>query len=134
MAKKTTSARRKKFADMTVDDIFNEWKKAAHAGLKQGMRFDTSIFNPRGRVVRGYKRAIARRMEDTAHPFNAADYRKSTRVAKDIGRICSIVAAEGGNKISQNVFDRAAELAKVHASCPAPPSLGTGTWCDTRRS
>lgn len=131
MAKKKTSPRRTKFAEMTVDDIFNAWKKAAHAGLKEGMRFERSIFNPRGRIVRAYKRAIARRMQDTAHPFNAVDYRKSTRVAKDIGRICSIVAAAGGKVIGQNVFDRAAELAKVHASCPPAPTSGSGTWCDT---
>jgi hypothetical protein len=131
MVKKKTSQRRTKFADMTVDEIFAAWEQAAHSGLKQGVRFERAIFAPNGRIVRDYKRAIERRMRDTGHPFNAMDFRKSTRVAKDIGRICSIVVADAPRKVvTTNVFDRAAELAKVHATCPAPPAHGAGTWCD----
>jgi hypothetical protein len=131
MVKKKTPLR-SRFAAMTADEIFEEWKKAAHDGLKPGMRFAPAIFNPTGRIVRNYKRAITRRLGDTAHPFNAADHRNSTRVARDLGRICSLVAEDAGRVISVDVFDRAALLVKLHASCPEPPVLGGGTWCDTR--
>ena len=132
MVKKKTSPLRIKFARMTADEIFDEWKKAAHDGLKPGMRFAPEIFDPAGRIVRNYKRAITRRLGDTAHPFNAADHRKSTRVARDLGLICSLVAEAGGRVISADVFDRAAFLVKKHESCPEEPVLGGGTWCDTR--
>jgi hypothetical protein len=129
MTKKKPS--RKPFAQMTVDDIFGAWEASARAGLKQGMRFAPEIFAPRSHIVKDYKLAISRRMGDTVHPFNAADYRNSNRVAKDIGRICGIVSADDkSHVVSLDVFEMVAELAKAHASCPVPPVGGGGIWCD----
>jgi hypothetical protein len=126
------AARRQQFALMTVDEIFDAWEKSARAGLRQGLKYASTIFAPKGRIVRSYKRAIARRRADSRHPFNAADYRNSNRVARDLGRICSIIAADAPDHVvSLDVFERAAELAKVHTACPVPAVAGGGTWCDT---
>lgn len=121
-----------KFAAMTVDEIFAAWEKAARDSLAAGLTYDDRIFAPRGRLVSTYKRAIARRKADTTHPpFNAADFRNSTRVARDIARICSLLCADRtDHKVPFDVFEQAAGLAKVHAACPVAPSIGTGRWCD----
>jgi len=115
---------------MTVGEIFASWERAARTALRPGHRYAPEIFAPRGRTVRAYKQAIRQRMRDTAHPFNAADFRKSNRVARDVGRICSIMAAATPTKVvTLDVFQRAADLAKLHAACPAP-TAGSGRWCD----
>jgi hypothetical protein len=115
---------------MTVDQIFAAWEEAAHDGLRKGHTYAREIFAPRGRTVTSFKRAIKQRMQDKAHPFNAADFRKSTRVAKDIGRICSILAAaDEEHVVSLDVFQKAADLATLHPACPSTP-LGGGRWCD----
>jgi hypothetical protein len=125
------SSRYRQFETLTVDEIFAAWEAAARAALKKGQRYAPEIFAPRGRTVQAYKRAIRQRMKDKAHPFNAADFRNSNRVAKDMGRICSIMAAaERDGEVSLDVFQRVAELAKLHAACPAAPTAGAGRWCD----
>jgi hypothetical protein len=116
---------------MTADEIFAEWEQAAHDGLRKGHTYAREIFAPRGRTVQSYKRAIKQRMKDKANPFNAADLRKSRRVAKDIGRICSILAAaDSRHVVSLDVFQKAADLATLHPACPSTPQLGGGRWCD----
>ena len=69
-------------------------------------------------------------MVDTAHPFNAADFRNSTRVARDIGRICSIMAeSERGGVVTLDVFQHAEALGQEHAACPIR-TAGGGRWCE----
>jgi hypothetical protein len=121
---------RDRFANMTADEIFAAWEDAARSGLKPGQRFATEIFAPGSRIVARYKRSITRRMGDTQHPFNAADFRKTTRVAKDLGRICSIMAAaETRPVVRLDVFQNAQALARLHGSCPTG-TIGTGRWCE----
>lgn len=129
----TTKVRpaRRQFANMTVDQIFAAWEEAARAALRKGYRYAPQIFAPNGSTVKAYKRAIRQRKQDTAHPFNAADLRNSRRVARDIGRICSIMAAAAPNHVvSLDVFQKAADLAKLHPACPSTPVAGGGRWCD----
>lgn len=127
---------RRDFASMTADDIFAAWEEAARAGLKEGLTYAPEIFAPRGDIVTAFKRHIKRRQaSDPTHPFNAADYRNSTRVARDVGRICSIMAAaDPDHVVRKDVFERAAELAKLHAACPATGGgrvpAGGGRWCE----
>ncbi len=116
---------------MTADDILAAWEAAARAGLEPGQVYAPEIFAPDGPTVRGYRRGIQRRLNDGDH-FTAADYRNSTRVARDIGRICSIMAsADPHNVVSLDVFQGAAELARLHAMCP-PPKAGGGRWCEPK--
>jgi hypothetical protein len=128
------SARRKKFAEMTVDEIFSAWVEAATSGLKDGQTFGPDVFGPKSRFVPEYKGSISRCMGDPkSPPFNAADFRKTTRVARDLGRICSIMAtaeADAGEKaiVGSDIFERARKLASIHASCPVPVG-GGGRWC-----
>jgi len=128
--KKKTTTTRDKFARMTVDQIFAAWEDAARGALTPGQKYAPEIFAPRGVTVRKYKRSITRRQADTAHPFNAADFRSSTRVARDIGRICSIMAAaEPRGVVTLDVFQHAETLAQVHAACPIV-TAGAGRWCE----
>lgn len=126
-----TTSRRRKYEAMTADEIFAAWERAARDGLREGHDYAKEIFAPRGRTVKAYKLAIKQRMRDEEHPFNAADFRNSTRVARDVGRICSILAAATDDGVvSLDVFQRAAELAKLHPACPTAPLVGGGRWCD----
>jgi hypothetical protein len=122
---------RRHYETMTADEIFAAWEQAARDGLRKGHDYAPEIFAPRGRTVKAYKRAIRVRMQDAARPFNAGDFRKSTRVARDIGRICSILAAADEKHIVRlDVFQKAADLATLHPACPSTKLVGGGRWCD----
>jgi hypothetical protein len=129
-----------RFEDMTVDEIFAAWERSARAGLRAGLTYAPEIFGPRSTIVTNFKLHISRRMAaEPLNPFNAADFRNSTRVARDVGRICSIIAAADPDHVVQkDVFERATQLAKLHAACPSPrptrrsrgPLAGGGRWCE----
>jgi hypothetical protein len=127
---KVVKPQRRRFATMTVDEIFASWEASARKSLRKGQKYAPEIFAPRGRTVQAYKRTIRQRMRDAAHPFNAADFRRSNRVARDTGRICALLAAAAADHVvTLDVFQRAAALARVHPACPMP-NPGSGRWCD----
>ncbi len=134
MTKKQTAkakpAPKKKFEDMNADDIFAAWEAAARKSLKRGQSYAPEIFDPAGATVKLYKRAINRHMNDTHEKFTAADARHSTRVATDIGRLCSVIAESARNHVvSLDGFQRAAKLAELHPACPRTTG-GSGRWCE----
>jgi hypothetical protein len=130
--KPTTKKKRTKikFEDMTPDDIFAAWEAHARKALTRGQSYATQIFDPAGPTVKKYKIAITQHMNDTHEKFSAADYRHSTKVATDIGRLCSILAeADPNHVVSLDVFQRAAKLAELHPACPRT-AAGSGRWCE----
>jgi hypothetical protein len=115
---------------MTVDDIFAAWEAEARKALKRGQKYAAEIFDPSGTTVDNYKKAIRRHIATTGEHFTAADYRHSTHVARDIGRLCSIMAeADRHHVVSLDVFQRAAKLAELHPACPRTTG-GSGRWCE----
>jgi hypothetical protein len=134
--KKTTRKSSIKFKkDMNVDEIFWAWEGSARNALKAGQSYAPEIFDSAGATVKLFKRAITRHInqakaagEDAT--FTAADFRNSTRVATDIGRVCSILAASDKNHVvSLDMFQRAAKISDVHPACPRTTG-GSGRWCE----
>jgi hypothetical protein len=116
--------------NMTVDEIFAVWEASARNALKPGQSYDSRIFDPQGAIVKRYKTAIQQHISDTSEEFTAADFRNSTQVATDIGRMCSVIAESDPNHVvSLDVFQRAAKVGELHPSCPRVPA-GSGRWCE----
>jgi hypothetical protein len=121
--------------NMSVDEIFEAWEGSARNALKAGQSYAPEIFDATGPTVALFKRAITRHInqakaagEDAT--FTAADFRNSTRVATDIGRVCSILAESDPNHVvSIDIFQRAAKISDVHPACPRTTG-GSGRWCE----
>jgi hypothetical protein len=120
-------AKKKDFGSFTADDILNAWLDALKEGLGPGRTFAPEITKLDGDTANTLRNRI--RGQLAVGPFNAAAFRASTRVAKDLGAICAIMADATTDKVvTDDVFQRARQLSKLHAACPEP-SLGTGPFC-----
>ena len=119
---------KKNFAAFTADDILDAWLVALNKGLGKGRKFAADITDLKGDTAKGLRKTINAQL--ALAPFNAAAFRVSTRVAKDLGAICGIMAAATKDKVVRlDVFQRARQLTKLHKSCPAPKAKGTGPFC-----
>jgi len=120
-------AKKKDFESFTTDDILNAWLDALKEGLGPGRTFAPGITDLDGETANTLRNRI--RGQLALAPFNAAAFRASTRVAKDLGAICAIMADATTDKVvTDDVFQRARQLSKLHASCPTP-TQGTGPFC-----
>ena len=120
-------AKKKDFGSFTADDILKAWLDALKQGLGPGRTFAPEITKLDGDTANTLRNRI--RGQLAVAPFNAAAFRASTRVAKDLGAICAIMADATTDKVvTDDVFQRARQLSKLHAACPEP-SLGTGPFC-----
>jgi len=118
-------------AVMTSEHILELWKAAAVDGLGAGATFGPGILDPDGPVcthLLGTIKAELKRRKESAkspHSFDRAAFTASTRVARDTGAVCRIMAEATKNKVvTMQVFQLVRELMKLHASCPAPGALG----------
>ena len=121
--------------NMNVDEIFWAWEGSARNALKSGQSYAPEIFDPNGSTVALFKRAITRHINQAtaageSASFTAADFRHSTQVATDIGRVCSILAESAHpHVVSLDMFQRAAKISDVHPACPRTTG-GSGRWCE----
>jgi hypothetical protein len=121
---------KKDFKSFTADDILNAWLDALKKGLGPGKKFAPEITDPNGTTAKSLRTKINGQLKVVT--FSAVAFRASTRVAKDLGTICGIMAAATKNKVvTLDVFQQARELSKLHASCPDPAKkgLGGGPFC-----
>ena len=118
----------KDFSAFTADDILKAWLEAMTQGLGNGRTFAPEITNLKGQTANDLRSSITTQL--ALRPFDAAAFRASTRVAKDLGAICAIMADATKDKVvTLDVFQRARQLTKLHASCPEPVGVGTGPFC-----
>jgi len=127
---------KKDFAAFTVEDILDAWLEALNEGLGPGRKFEDGITNRHGATAKALSKTIEaelkRRKQSHEGPkaFDALAFRASTRVARDLGRICAIMADATKDKVVTNdVFQKARDLTKLHASCPEEPIGGGGPFC-----
>lgn len=112
----------------TARDIFDAWEQAARGALETGQSYAPEIFNPNGDTVRGFKMIIQDRL-DQGDRFTEADHRNSTRVARDLGRICSIIAsAQPRQIVTLEAFKLVFQLVQLHHDACRPP-IERGRWC-----
>jgi hypothetical protein len=124
---------KKDFAAFTADDILDAWLEALNEGLGPGRTFEDGITDRNGVTAKALRRTIEAELERRTHRtdgskgFDALAFRASTRVARDLGRICAIMADATKDKIVTNdVFQKARDLTKLHASCPEEAIIGGG--------
>jgi hypothetical protein len=109
--------------EQRAQKIVAMWDKASKIGLG-GKRFDGSVqktFEDR------FERKILAKL-NRGDAFTRADERKTKRVAKDVGRVCAMMAE--GPVVNLHVFQDVFRLLKKHAACPGRSGAGRGTWCD----
>jgi hypothetical protein len=127
-------------AAMTPEGILELWKAAMLDGLGPGATFAPEILAPNGviatHLLGTIQGELERRKESKKppHSFDRAALIASTRVARDTGAVCRIMAEATKNKVvTVQVFQLVRELMKLHASCPAPGALeiadGGGPFC-----
>jgi hypothetical protein len=126
----------KDFSAFTADDILKAWLKALVDGLGPGRTFAPEIIDLKGDTAKGLRLTIndelERRRKSTTGPktFDAAAFRASTRVAKDLGAICAIMADATKDKVvTLDVFQAAKALTDQHPSCPREQIGGAGPFC-----
>jgi len=124
------------FSKFTADDILKAWLDALRAGLGDGRTIDPAVTDLNGETAKGLRTTIEaeleRRRNSTEGPkaFDAAAFRASTRVARDLGAICAIMAdSTPDKKVTVDTFQLAQELVSQHGSCPRPAALGGGPFC-----
>jgi hypothetical protein len=127
----------KEFEEFTADDILNAWQEALKEGLGEGRRFEDEILDLNGDTAQSLRETIraelTRRRNSTEGPksFDAAAFRASTRVARDLGAICAIMAdaTKDDKVVTVDVFQKARDLTKLHPSCPVDIIGGGGPFC-----
>lgn len=120
--------KRRDFASFTAEDVLVEWLSALKKGLGSGRKFAPEIIDLQGDVAKRLRKSINAQL--SVRPFDALAFRASTRVATDLGAICRIMATATRDKVvTKDVFDKARDLSKLHASCPAPTVAGRGPYC-----
>jgi hypothetical protein len=124
------------FSQFTADDILKAWLDALRTGLGDGRTIDPAITDLNGQAATGLRTRIQaeldRRRNSTQGPkgFDAAAFRASTRVARDLGTICAIIAdSTADKKVTVDAFQRARALVALHGSCPTPDAIGGGPFC-----
>lgn len=118
----------------TPDDVLDAWLRALLEGLGTGRTLAPTITNPTGLFAQDFRRSIGaemdRRTKAGKPPFDQAALDASTRVARDLGAICAIMADATTNKVvTDDVFGIVRQLTRTHAACPPPSSVGTGPYC-----
>ena len=118
----------------TPDDVLEAWQRALLEGLGAGRTLAPSITNPTGLFAQGFRQSIGAEMQRRTNagkpPFDQAALDASSRVARDLGAICAIMADATGNKVvTEDVFGIVRQLARTHAACPQPSAIGTGPFC-----
>jgi hypothetical protein len=119
----------------TSTEVVAAWLNALIEGLGPGRTFAAEITNLDGNIIERTRVKIEGRMqlrkEERLAPFDQAALDASTRVARDLGAICAIMADATRDKVvTVDVFERARELTKLHAACPTrPEAIGTGPYC-----
>ena len=128
------------FTTFDSEDILKAWLQALHDGLGgQGRSFAPEVIQLDGENITHFrgtiKAELQRRRSATKGPktFNKAAFEASTRVARDLGRICGIMADATDDKVvTLDVFQRAKALVDLHPSCPARGKdrpIGGGPFC-----
>lgn len=117
-------AKKKTFATFTPDDILAAWIAALKKGAGPGVTFDDVILDPDGPVIRRLRGKISRRLKE--HPFDAAAFRASTRVARDLGVTCRTLVAPR-KQVDTAVFLAVQRLTLIHPACRVG---GAGPFCD----
>lgn len=128
------------FSGFTTEDILKAWLDALHEGLGgQGRSFEPDVTRMDGNNINHFRSTIdaeiARRRASTSGPkgFDKGAFDASTRVARDLGAICAIMADATPDKVvTLDVFQRAKQLVDLHPACPAPGEatpLGGGPFC-----
>jgi hypothetical protein len=120
-------------AEFKAEEILKAWLNALVDGLGPGRSFEDGILDLNGDEARGLRRSIQAELErrkKLGKSFDRAAFIASTRVARDTGAICRVMAdATDGKVVKVDVFQRARQLTKLHAACPTPSAQGTGPFC-----
>ena len=126
---------------MTAAQILELWKAAMVDGLGTGATFSDEITKPGGEIATHLLGTIKAELERRAamtppKHFDQDAFLASTRVARDTGAICRIMAnkktSDGKLLVTLDVFQKVRLLTKAHPACPEvlpAGATGTGPFC-----
>src|SRR5262245_7780685 len=131
----TTIPTDEELAKFTADDILKAWKEALLEGLGNGRTFAPEIVDLNGEIAKRLRGTIQAQLDERKSltppkSFDRAAFNASTRVARDTGLMCRIMADATTDKVvRKDVFQLIREVMALHPSCPAPGAVGTGPFC-----
>jgi len=115
--------------------IFDMWMEEAQEGLSRlkSKTFDPAVYAKHRPLAGLHIQKIIDgdpNLQIPPRPFEAKDKKATKRVAKDLGRICALLA-RGETVVSEDMFDRVRKLvSRSHSVCRATmPIAGGGDWC-----